>query len=92
MVCASTPLAASMTMTAASTARTPDGVFAALREGLSDEEILELSYVIGLYEMHATLCRALRLEFDDVDERVVEIPAPEAEGGGDFMAGVGRDD
>ena len=69
--------------------RTPDGVFAALREGLSDEEILELTYVVGLYEMHATMCRALRLEYDDVDERVVEIPVPE-DGGGDFMAGVGR--
>ena len=70
--------------------RTPEGVFEALRAGLSDEEILELSYVIGLYDMHATLCRALRLEFDDVDERVVEVPAPEREGG-DFMAGVGTD-
>ena len=27
-----------------------------------------------IYEMHATMCRALRLEYDDVDERVVEIP------------------
>jgi hypothetical protein len=37
------------------------------------------------------MTRALRLEYDDVDERVVEIPAPEAGGdeGGDFMGGVG---
>jgi hypothetical protein len=27
-------------------------------------------------EMHATICRALRLEYDDVDERVTEVAAP----------------
>jgi len=26
--------------------------------------------------MHATMCRALRVEYDDVDERIVEIAAP----------------
>jgi hypothetical protein len=26
--------------------------------------------------MHATICRALRLEYDDVEERVTEIAAP----------------
>ena len=67
--------------------RVPDGVFAALKAHLSDEEILELTYVTCLYEMHATMSRALRLEYDDVDERVVEIPAPEA---GDPMAAVDR--
>ena len=57
--------------------RTPDATFAALRAGgLSDEQILELTYVVCLYEMHATMCRALRLEYDDVDERVVEILGP----------------
>jgi len=40
------------------------------------------------------MARALRLEYDDVDERIVEIPAPgqAAAGGGDFMGGVGRDE
>ena len=57
--------------------RVPDAVFDALREHLSDEEILELTYTTCLYEMHATMSRALRLEYDDVDERVVEIAAPE---------------
>ena len=56
--------------------RTPDGVFAALKQHLSDEQILELTYVTTLYEMHATICRALRLEYDDVDERVTEVAAP----------------
>jgi hypothetical protein len=27
--------------------------------------------------MHGQFCRALRLEYDDVWERVVEIPAPD---------------
>ena len=51
-------------------------VFAALQSHLGDEEILELTYVTTLYEMHATICRALRLEYDDVDERVTEVAAP----------------
>lgn len=56
--------------------RIADATFEQLKEALSDEEILELTYVICTYEMHATMCRALRLEYDDVPERVVEIPAP----------------
>jgi alkylhydroperoxidase family enzyme len=60
--------------------RVPDGVFAALRAGLDDEQILELTYITCLYEMHATMTRALRLEYDDVPERVVEVPAPSAAG------------
>ena len=54
--------------------RVPDGVFDALREHLSDEEILEFTYVTATYAMHATMSRALRLEFDDVDDPVQERP------------------
>ena len=57
--------------------RVPEMLFAELKKHLSDEEILELTYVTCLYEMHAVMSRALRLEYDDVDERVVEIAAPE---------------
>jgi alkylhydroperoxidase family enzyme len=57
--------------------RVPEAVFEALRAELSDEEILELTYITCLYEMHATMCRALKVEYDDVDERVVEVAAPE---------------
>ncbi len=39
-----------------------------------------------MYDMHATICRALRLEYDDVDERVTEIAAPE--GAGDILVAV----
>lgn len=57
--------------------RVPDGVFDALKAELSDEEILELTYVTATYDMHATMSKALRLEYDDVDERIVEVAAPE---------------
>ena len=66
--------------------RTSDGLFEALREHLDDEEILELTYITCMYEMHATMCRALNLEYDDVAERVCEIPAPE--GVGDILQAV----
>lgn len=56
--------------------RVPEEIFTALKADLSDEEILELTYITATYEMHATMSRALRLEYDDVDERVVEIAAP----------------
>jgi alkylhydroperoxidase family enzyme len=67
--------------------RVSDGVFAALKEHLSDEEILELTYITALYEMHAVMSRALRLEYDDTDEPIVEIAAPQG-GSDDVMAMV----
>jgi alkylhydroperoxidase family enzyme len=69
--------------------RVPDGTFEVLKKHLSDEEILELTYITCTYELHATMCRALRLEYDDVDERIVEIPVPEDEKRDiDFMGAV----
>ena len=68
--------------------RVPDGVFEALRAELSDEEILELTYVTCMYDMHAVMSRALRLEYDDVPERIVEIPAPKQDQSQDVMAAV----
>jgi alkylhydroperoxidase family enzyme len=56
--------------------RVPDGVFDSLHRYLSDEEILELTYITCLYEMHATMSRALRTEWDDRDDPVVEVPGP----------------
>jgi alkylhydroperoxidase family enzyme len=71
--------------------RVQDATFAALKSQLSDEQILELTYTTGLYFMHAVMTRALKLEYDDVPERMVEVPAPAAgRRGGDFMGGVGR--
>jgi hypothetical protein len=56
--------------------RVPEEIFTEMKKHLSDEEILEFTYITTTYEMHATMSRALRLEYDDVDERVVEIAAP----------------
>ena len=56
--------------------RVPDDVFDALRAGLSDVEIMELTYVTCMYDMHAVMSRALRLEYDDVDDPITEVPAP----------------
>ncbi len=73
--------------------RVPDSTFEVLKKHLSDEEILELTYITCTYELHATMCRALRLEYDDVDERVTEIPVPDAEGRDiDFMGAVDHRD
>ncbi len=58
--------------------RVPDGLFEALRSQLEDEEILELTYIGGLYLQHAVMSRALRTEFDDRPEPVVEVFGPEA--------------
>ena len=53
--------------------RIHDDVFAVLRQHLSDRQIVELTYVVSLYIMHAMMTTALRLEFDDVPERIVEV-------------------
>ena len=57
--------------------RVPDAVFDALKQHLSDEEILEFTYITGLYFMHAVMTKALRLEFDDREDPIVEVEAPE---------------
>ncbi len=57
--------------------RVPDGVFDMLREHLSPSEIVQFTYIAALYDMHATMCKALRLEFDDIPERITEVMVPE---------------
>ena len=57
--------------------RVPDGLFDALRSHLTDEQVLELTYITALYLQHAVMSRALRTEFDDRDEPVVEVAAPD---------------
>ena len=57
--------------------RVPDGIRDALKAELSDEQILELTYMTTLYLMHAVVSRALRLEFDDRDDAITEEDAPE---------------
>ncbi len=66
--------------------RAPPKVFAKLRTFWDDEQILEFTYITCLYDMHAVISRALRLEYDDRDEPVVEIAAPENFGAADFLS------
>lgn len=56
--------------------RASDGLFEALHTFLSDEDILELTYHVMGYNLHAVCCKALRLEYDDVPERIREVPVP----------------
>ncbi len=69
--------------------RVPEALFDTLKDLLSDEEILEFTYVTCTYAMHATMTRALRLEYDDVADRVVEAPDLDGNFGGlDVMSAV----
>jgi alkylhydroperoxidase family enzyme len=56
--------------------RVSDRRFAALKGVLSDVAILQLSFMVSSYVQSATLCRALRLEFDDHPDLVVEQSGP----------------
>ena len=47
-----------------------------LQKHLSDEAILEATYITTMYIQQAILTRALRLEWDDVPEPVVEVHDP----------------
>ncbi|MGE5595903.1 MAG: carboxymuconolactone decarboxylase family protein [Hyphomicrobiales bacterium] len=70
--------------------RVQDATFERLRGYLSEEAILELTYAACTYRLHATMCRALRLEYDDVDERVAEIAAPAGVASADVMRDISR--
>jgi alkylhydroperoxidase family enzyme len=73
--------------------RVPDALFAELQRHLSDEEILEFTYITATYAMHATMSRALRLEYDDKPDPVVEVADLSGKFGGlDVMAVVDTDD
>ncbi len=65
--------------------RVPDALFAQLKAAFGDEEILELTYVTCLYDMHAVMSKALRTEFDDRDDHITEIAAPEDFSARDFL-------
>lgn len=65
--------------------RTPDALFDILKSFLSDEQILEFTYIVALYDMHAVMTKALRLEYDDRDDPIVEIAPPEGFSARDFL-------
>jgi alkylhydroperoxidase family enzyme len=72
--------------------RVPERLFTQLREAFTDTEILEFTYTTTMYVMHAIMSRALRLEFDDVDDPVVEVDDPTGGGVLDIGAAIsGRD-
>lgn len=54
--------------------RVPDRLFDAIHAELGDKATLELTYVTALYLQHAVMSRALRTEWDDIDEPIVEVP------------------
>jgi alkylhydroperoxidase family enzyme len=56
--------------------RVPDALFAVLKEHLPEEAIIELTYITTMYLQHAVMSRALRTEFDDRDDPIVEVPGP----------------
>jgi len=70
--------------------RVPDALFAQVKAAFSDEEVLELTYITCLYHMHAIMSRALRTEFDDRDDPIVEVAAPEGFDALDFLGGARR--
>jgi alkylhydroperoxidase family enzyme len=54
-----------------------DATFSALKNHLSDEQIVELFFVVTTYRMHGMMVRALHLEFDnDTTARMEEVPGP----------------
>lgn len=70
--------------------RVPDALFDALKAEFTDEEILEYTYTTCMYDMHAVMSKALRTEFDDRDDPIVEVAAPERFDASDFLD-TGRD-
>jgi alkylhydroperoxidase family enzyme len=71
--------------------RVSDETFEAIRAVLGDVGVIELTIIAGSYAMQAAMARALRLEYDDVAEHVVEVPAPSAgAAAADIMSDITR--
>lgn len=67
--------------------RVPKAIYDKLKSFLTEEMILEITYIIMLYDMHAVMTRALRLEFDDREDPITEVEAPEGFAAADWMGG-----
>jgi len=65
--------------------RTPKAVMDRLKTFWDDQQILEFTYITCLYDMHAVITRALRLEFDDREDPIVEVAAPDGFDAADFL-------
>jgi len=66
--------------------RVPDAVFDKLKSFWSDEQIFEFTYITCLYDMHAVITRALRMEFDNRADPIVEVAAPKDFKASDFLS------
>jgi alkylhydroperoxidase family enzyme len=71
--------------------RTPLEVFDKLKTFWTDEQIFEFTYITCLYDMHAVITRALRMEYDNRPDPIVEIAAPESFKGADFLSTAPRE-
>lgn len=56
--------------------RTSDDLFAELQTHFDEEQLVELTYIASMFVMNAHMIRALRLEHDDYDDPVREMPSP----------------
>lgn len=56
--------------------RAADGTFEALAAHLDEVQILELTYITTMYDQHAVMAKALRLELDDRDDPITEATGP----------------
>ncbi len=66
--------------------RVPDEVFEKLKIFWNDQQIFEFTYITCLYDMHAVITRALRMEYDNRADPIVEIEAPEGFSAADFLS------
>lgn len=64
--------------------RVADGVFAVMKQHLTDEQIMEFTYITMTYALHAVMSVALRTEYDEREDPIVEIAAPEGYGAADI--------
>jgi alkylhydroperoxidase family enzyme len=65
--------------------RVADDVFEVLHDELSDEQVFELTYITAMYLQHAVVTRALRLEWDDRPEYVVDVDPPDEFDAGHYV-------
>jgi alkylhydroperoxidase family enzyme len=54
--------------------RVPDDLFDELKSFMNDVQILELTFISCVYMLNGVMVRALKLEFDDREEAVLEVP------------------
>ncbi len=66
--------------------RVPLEVFDKLKTFWNDEQIFEFTYITCLYDMHAVITRALRMEYDAREDPIVEVAAPEGFNATDFLS------